>query len=149
MNEPTETIAELDAMHAKAKAAFERRDIAAYRELFAPALTYRQADGRTIDRDRLMSDVHVQFRRFSWVRSSFVREHIEVKVERVTEILIQTGSVGATAFLVVHRTWELVRRGRYIWGKQGGRWMIEAVEVLEESVSPGRFSIGFQSPPAA
>ena len=96
-----------------------------------------------------MRDVAAQFRRLSRVRSSFVRERIEADGDRVTEVLTQTASVGATAFLVLHRTWELTRRGRYTWRKQGERWLIEAVEVIEEHVSPGRFSFGFRPPDAA
>ena len=149
MNEPSQTTAQLDAMHAEAKAAFERRDLAAYRDLFAPGLAYRQADGRVIGRDDLMKDVGIQFRRLSRVRSSFVREQIEADGDRATEVLTQVGSVSATAFLVVHRTWELIRRGRYTWRKQAGRWLIEAVEVIEEQVGPGRFSLGFRPPNAA
>lgn len=135
-------------MHAEAKAAFERRDFSGYRDLFAPGLAYRQADGRAIDRDDLMRDVCTQFRRLSWVRSTFVREHVEVDGNCATQILTQTGAVGATAFLVVHRTWEPVRRGRYRWRKQGGRWHVEAVDVIEEHVSPGRWSFGFRPPNA-
>lgn len=149
MTMPSQITAELDEMHAHAKAAFERRDLSGYRELFAPELTYRQADGRVINRGRLMSDVEAQFHRLSWVRSSYERETIEYEGDRVIEVLTQTATVGATAFLVLHRTWELLRRGRYTWRKQAGRWRIEAVEVLEERVGPGRFSIGLQPPNGA
>jgi hypothetical protein len=48
------------------RAAFERRDLARYRDLFAPGLVYKQADGRVIDRDRLMRDVDAQFRFERW-----------------------------------------------------------------------------------
>ncbi len=69
-----DTIAlELDAMHERAKRAFEQKDLAAYRELFAPELAYCQPDGRVIDRDQLIRDVKLQFRRLSWVRGSFAR----------------------------------------------------------------------------
>ena len=147
MQVPSLIIAELDAMHARARSAFEHRDLAAYRDLFAPELRYRQPDGRTIDRDCLTRDVAAQFRRLSRVQWSFVRDHIEMGEDRATEILTQTGSVGATAFLLVHRTWDLFRKGRYTWRRSGGRWCIEEVEVLEEQVSPGRFQFGFRPSP--
>src|SRR5438034_2560072 len=99
-------------MHARAKSAFESRDLAVYRDMFAPVLKYHQPDGRTIDRDRLMRDVAAQFHRLSRFQSSFVRDHIEFGEDRATEILTQTGSVGATAFLIVHRTWNFTRKGR-------------------------------------
>ena len=126
-----------------------RRDLVAYRDLFAPGLTYRQADGIVVDRDRLMRQVGAQFRRLSRVHSAFVREHIEADGDQAIEVLTQKASVGSTAFLVVHRTWELTRKGRYTWRKHDGRWLIEAVEVLEEHVGPGRFSIGIWPPSVA
>jgi hypothetical protein len=148
MNDSSLITTELDELHAQARAAFERRDLAQYRDLFEPGLAYRQADGRVIDRDRLMRDVDAQFRRLGWLRSRFVREHIEFDDNRATEILVQTASAGSTAFFVVHRVWELTRRGRYVWGKQSGRWQIQEVEVLQEQVSPGRFHVGFRADPS-
>jgi hypothetical protein len=149
MDEHTLTVAELDAMHAEAKAAFDRRDLSAYCALMSPELTYRQADGRIIGRDDLLRDVRIQFRRLSRVRSSFVRQSIEVDGDRAIETLTQTACVGATAFVVVHRTWQLTRRGRYTWRKQAGRWLIEAVEVIDETLGPGRWSLGFRAPDTA
>ena len=142
MEASSQLIAELDAMHDRASRALACRDLAAYRDLMAPNLKYRQIDGRTIDRNRLMRDVAVQFRRLNRLESSFSREHIEIGEDRATETLTQSGSVGATAFLVVHRSWDFTRKGRYTWRKSQGRWMIEEVEVLEEQVSPGRFRFG-------
>jgi hypothetical protein len=147
MNDSSQVMAELDEMHAQARAAFERWDLAQYRDLFAPGLVYRQADGRVIDRDRLMRDVGAQFRRLSWFRSMFVREQFEFDGNRATETLVQTGSVGTTAFFVVHRVWDLTRRRRYVWEKRSGRWQIEEVEVLQEQVGPGRLHVGFRADP--
>ena len=123
-------------MHAEARAAFDCRDLSRYRDLFAPGLTYRQADGRVIGRDDWMRDAGAQFHRLSRIRSSFARERIEAEGDGAIEILTQTASVSTTAFVLVHRTWELTRRGRYTWRKHGGRWMIEAVQAIEEQVSP-------------
>ncbi len=137
--------AALDARHSRSRAAFERRDLEAYRAIFAPGLRYRQLDGRVIDRDRLIKDVGVQFRALAWIRSDFTRESIKLDGERVIEVLTQRAQLGTSAFLVVHRTWELHRRGRYTWIRQGDEWLIEAVEVLEESVT-GRLAVGLHHP---
>ena len=59
--------------------------------------------------------------------------------------MTRTVTAAATAFLVVHRTWEYAVRGRYTWRKDQGRWRIEAIEVLEQRVRPGRFSFGFRA----
>jgi len=115
MKEPSQIAAELDEMHTELRVAFERRDLARYREVFAPRLKYQQADGHVIDRRRLMRDVAAQFRSLSWIRSSFVREHIEIGEDHATEVLTQTASGGVTVFFIVHRTWYVTRRGRYIF----------------------------------
>lgn len=143
-----EPAAELDAMHDRARAAFLARDLDGYREIFAPALSYRQADGRVIDRDQLMRDVADQLRRFDRVRSSFTREHLDVGAggDRATETLTQEVAAGVTVFVVVHRAWRLTRRARYAWARREGRWQIDAVEVLEERPGPGGFAFGLRPP---
>jgi hypothetical protein len=83
-------------------------------------LKYQQADGRVIDRQRWMRNVGAQFRRLSWSRSSFVREHIEIGEDHATEVLNQTASAGVTVFFMIHRTWYLTRKSRWIWGKEAG-----------------------------
>jgi Domain of unknown function (DUF4440) len=141
MRETTEIAAELDARHYDAKRAFEHKDLAAYREIFAPDLAWCQADGRIIGRQQLMRDVASQFRRLRWVRSSFARESIEPGDDRVVELLTQTAFAGATAFFFIHRIWNITRKGRYYWTKIVDQWQIDRVEVLEEHVA-GHFKFG-------
>jgi hypothetical protein len=136
----------LDAMHAAAKDAFERRDFAAYRELFAPGLTYRRADGGVVGRDELIRDAMMQSRCYRRMRSAIVREALEVEGDRAVEVATRTVRVGVTAFLVVHRCFEYVVRGRYTWRKADGRWRIEAIEVLEQRIALGRSSFGLRAP---
>jgi hypothetical protein len=143
MRENVEITTELDARHNDAKSAFEHKDLPAYREIFAPDLAYRQADGSVIGREQLMRDVATQFSRLRWVRSSFARESIEVEDDRAAELLTQTGLAGTTAFLFVHRIWKITRKGRYYWTKVEDRWRIERVEVLEEHVT-GHFEFGLR-----
>ncbi len=144
-DEDSRYASELDAIHAEAKAAFERKDLATYTSLFAPGLRYRQRDGRVIGRDQLMRDVRAQFRRFNRVQSSFIREHLEVSDGRVTEILEGTGSAEVTAYWVVHLKWNVTRRGRYLWTRAEGHWQIEEVDVWEEKVSGGPLWFGLQA----
>ncbi len=145
MREAAQFATELDARHAEAKRAFERRDLAAYREIFAPDLAYCQADARVIGREQLMRDVAIQFDRLRWVRSSFTRESIEPGNDRAIELLTQTALAGATAFFFIHRIWKIARKGRYHWTKVENQWRISRVEVLEECVT-GHFKFG--SPPS-
>jgi hypothetical protein len=146
MREESRVAAELDAMHLEAREAFEHRNLAAYRELFAPGLTYCQADGRVIGRNRLMRDVAAQFRRLDGIRYSFERKSIEIGDGRANELLTQTGCAYVTVFLIVHRIWEVSRRSRFYWTDVGEQWRIERVEVIEEHVSTGRFRIGLRPP---
>ena len=138
---------ELDAMHDMAKTAFERGDFAAYRELFTPDLSYQRADGRVVGRDDLMRDARTQSGAAGLTRSAIVREALDVDDEgdRAVEIATRTVTAAATAFFIVHRTWEYTVRGRYTWRKDQGRWRIEAIEVLEQRVRPGRFTFGLRA----
>jgi hypothetical protein len=142
MTDTSTIIDELDARHADARRAFEKKKLAAYTSIFTPSLAYHQRDGQTIGRDQLMRDVRAQFRRLSIVRSSFVREQIDIENDRATEHLIQTATATATAFFFVHRTWAISRKARYVWCKTEVGWQIEKVFVLEEDVSSLGFHVG-------
>jgi hypothetical protein len=146
MRDLAEVAAELDGVHGIARAAFSRRDFGAYMSLFSPDLRYRQSDGKVIDRDRLRRDVQAQFCRLGAASSTFVREKIEFADGKAIEILCQTASARATAFFVLHRTWDISRRGRYVWRLDAGRWVIEDVEVLEEEIKSRGLSIRLRAP---
>jgi hypothetical protein len=141
-----EIIAELDAEHAHAREAFGRKDLIAYMSVFSPTLRYRQPNGKVLDRERLMCDVEAQFHGYTVFRANSVRDHIELFDDNVIEALTQTASVWATMFFVVHRAWNLTRRGRYTWRKTEHGWQIEDVEVLEEALQPRQFHCGFRLP---
>ena len=63
-----------------------------------------------------------------------MREGLEVAGGRIAETLSVIASAQLTAFLVVHCTWNVTRKGKYVWSKAEDRWQIEEVEVMEESV---------------
>src|ERR1700743_1241736 len=103
--------AELEARHAEAQRAFAARDIGAYRAIFSPALAYRQPGGKVIGRDTFVGQVGVQFHRMSRVASAYTREALTVADDEATESLTQTAALQATAFGILHRSWDLHRRG--------------------------------------
>lgn len=144
---------ELDAMHAKAAEIIARRDFAAYRNLFLPELSYQRADGRVVGRDELVRDAVRQTHGFRSRHSTIVRETLDLdgdgndNGDRVTEVVTRTVRVGVSAFLVVHRTFEYVIKGRYTWRKVDGGWRIERIEVIEHRVAPGRFIFGLRARP--
>jgi hypothetical protein len=80
------------------------------------------------------------------VSSTFDREQIEMADGKAIEILCQTASASARVFLVPHRTWDMARRGRYVWRSVDGRWLIEQVEVIAETVKSRGFSVSFRAP---
>jgi hypothetical protein len=125
---------ELDARHAKAQAAFSRRDISAYCEMFSPTLAYQQLNGRVIGCDQLMRDVAAQFRQLSSAESSFTREAMRVTDSEVTETLMQAATAETSAFGFIHRRWKLNRRATYCWTKRQEIWTIERVTVHSETM---------------
>ncbi len=144
MSDPAEVAVELDAAHRKAKLAFICKDLSTYMSLFSVDLRYRQLDGKVINRARLERDIQAQFSRLSAATSAFDREQIEIVDGKAIEILRQTASARATSFFVLHRTWDISRRGRYVWKLDDGQWVIQEVEVIEETVQSRGFSLSLR-----
>lgn len=139
-------VAELDALQARARAAVERKDLAAYIGLFSPDLRYRRADGEVIDREALLRDAQEQFRRFDRVRITSTRTGLSTSGGRAEELFTQSIVLGATVFLVVHRSATYTRNVRCVWREAEGRRLIDEFDVLDERVEPGPFRFGFRPP---
>ena len=136
--------AELDAAHDRARAAYARRDAKAYMTIFHPALTYAQADGRTIGHEQLARDVRDQLARVDTAATEFRREALELRdPATATETLEQRASFAVRAFGILRREWTVRRRGRYEWVRTAGTWQLRRVEVLAEEVT-NRFSVGLR-----
>jgi Domain of unknown function (DUF4440) len=133
---------ELDARHAAAQIAFSHRDLDAYRALFSPSLSYRQADGRVIGRDELMKNVASQFRRLSMTKSSFSREQFSVGGNEAAETIRQSATAEATAFGLLHRRWKIDRHAAYRWTKINGVWTIGSVSVFSETMTGDGWRLG-------
>ena len=129
-------LAELDAAHALASAAYAQRDVDACRRVFAEDLQYTQLNGETIGVDRLMSDVMDQFSRVKACGSTYERESIEIEgSELATEMLTQSAWAEIPAFGLFRRRWQIRRRGRYTWRKTADGWKLAKVVVLAETVT--------------
>ena len=139
--------AELDAVHVRAQRAFESCDLEAYMAIFSPDLAYRRANGQSISRDQLARDVSIQFRRLKTAVSSYSRESIRLNGDEVQELLEQRASASATAFLIVHRIWDLKRKALYTWRNSIDGWQIVEATILEEQLSSRGFSLGLLPPP--
>jgi len=137
----------LDIEHRKAKDAFSRKDERAYMEIFTADLSYQQPDGRVIGREQLRKDVRNQLAVLHSVKTSYKREELELRGQKVAEQLRQTASFTSRHFGILYRTWHIHRVGRYVWIKTDDGWRVRQVIVLEESVTH-RGSKLFTSPNA-
>jgi len=126
----------LDAIHRSAQAAYIRRDSRAYMDVFSADLTYRRADGKTIGRDELAENVRSQLSMLDSADTSFIREKLEVVGPEATEFLRQVATVKTRHFVVIRRTWNIERVGKYVWQNTDQGWRIQEVEVLKETVTP-------------
>ncbi len=73
------------------------------------------------------------------------REKLEFVGDEVRELIEQRAQGLVTAFVVVHRTWDLKRTGLYKWHKDGRGWQITEVTVLAEQTT-SRFTFGLHPP---
>jgi ketosteroid isomerase-like protein len=136
MNIDIEAIAkELDNVHAKARSAYLKRDLNAYRAVFTEDLRYLQPNGKPIGLQQLMRDVGKQLAQFKSVDSEFTRESIAMNQDgSVTQFGSLNGTYSVSIFFFFTKTWKIVRRGRYTFRKIDDEWRICEVEVLSETV---------------
>ena len=133
----------LDAIRASAQRALLEKDLVRYMSLFSPQLTYRQLDGRTIDRTRLAHDVQRQLETLESPGSRSQRQSLELTDMGAVEIINQEASATATAFGgLLRREFRVRRKGRYVWTQTAGEWYIAEVEILEEQVVGSRIRLG-------
>jgi len=129
----------LDARRARARLALIEKDLIGYMALFSPELTYRQLDGRTIDRTRLAQDVQRQIETLENAESVPHRESLELTDIGAVEIVAQEATATASAFGgLLKREFRVLRKGRYIWKRIADEWCIAMVEILEEQVAGSR-----------
>ena len=115
MNQPDSVLAtaQLDALHRQARDSYEKKDLRAYMDLFAPDLRYKQRNGQVIDRPALAVDVASQLASIETVETTYVREAIHFDGDLAVELLSQTAVTTVRYFVFLRRTWVLKRRGRY------------------------------------
>ena len=131
----SQLLSELDAAHSAAIHAFESKDIEAYRSCFTPGLKYIQADGKTIGRVRLMSDVKAQLDRVHSLGTSYDRKAVcRHSDDRVTETLHQSAWVKVRVFVFFKKHWSIDRSGEYTWQRTAGQWKLDKVVINSESV---------------
>ena len=140
----TPAIAESEVIIAKrlraCRDAYRARDADAYLSVFSKDLRYHQADGVTIDFERLSLDVQAQLKRISTVDMSSRLKSSERQGDSIIQIYSVQAYLADTAFAVLHRIWKLHREAQFTWREFAEGWLVTEVLVLREKV----IGAGFQ-----
>jgi hypothetical protein len=121
--------------HEESRRRYRARDLQGYMSFFAPDLSYRQANGQTVNFAQLSAQVATQLRNMSAADWTARVDSEERDGDRITETVTQNGTYVATAFGFLHRTWRFERRAKYTWKVHEGAWRIASVEVVEERMT--------------
>ncbi len=127
-------IKEIDEMHQLSKDALAQKRLESYLEIFSENLTYKQLDGKVIDKKELARNTASYFNRLKNATSKFVRKKYSIEGNRFTENLIQTATASIKVFIFFTKRWTVEREGIYEWVKIEGKWKIEKVEILNEKI---------------
>jgi hypothetical protein len=137
MIDPGALAKDLDAVHSRARACYQAKDLGGFMTLYAADLRYKQPDGKTIGWDQLAHDVSAQFMVIDRAETTYVRESLVVDDDTATETLQQTATITMRHWIFFKRTWHLSRRGQYVWKRTCEGWKVHVVEVLSETVRRG------------
>ena len=125
---------EIDEMHQFSNEALGQKRFDAYINIFSDNLTYKQLNGKIIDKKQLAKDTTFYFSRLRTSKSQYERKDFSIEGNRFTENLIQKATVSIKVFLFFTKKWTIERTGIYEWIKIEGNWKIEKVEILNEKI---------------
>ena len=128
------TLNEIDKIHLLSSEAIEQKQFDDYINIFSEKLTYKQFNGKIIDKKQLTKDTIVYFSRLKTLKSKYERKNYSIEGNRFTENLIQQATVSITVFFFFTKKWTIEREGTYEWNKTEDNWKIEKVEILKEKV---------------
>lgn len=125
---------EIDKMHQFSNETLGQKRFDAYINVFSDNLTYKQLNGRIIDKMQLAKDTAFYFGRLKSFTSQYERKNYSNTEKRFTENLIQKSTVSIKVFFFFIKKWTIEREGIYEWINNDGNWRIEKVEILNEKV---------------
>lgn len=125
---------EIDSAHLSANDALKKKNFELYAEHFSNDLKYKQLNGRTIDKKKLMSDIAVYFDRILKFSSDYKRISFQVVDDKIIERLTQKSHVAIKVFIFFSKKWTVEREGIYEWKKKNEQWEITSVEIVNEKV---------------
>jgi hypothetical protein len=127
-------ITEIDKTHLAANLALKNRDFDAYLGYFSDDLTYKQLNGKTIDKDQLSDDTKRYFYRIKSFDSKYTRLSSSFENDLFSEKLVQKATATVRIFIFFSKKWSVEREGIYKWKKADGDWKIFDVEVTREKI---------------
>ena len=127
-------IKEIDSAHFSANDALKNKNFESYAQHFSESLKYKQINGRTIDKKKLISDIAIYFDRIIKFSSDYKRTDFEVLYDKIIERLIQKSEVAIRIFIFFSKKWTVEREGIYEWKKYDNQWKITSVEIINEKV---------------
>lgn len=125
---------EIDEMHKFSSEALGQKRFDAYINIFSDNLTYKQLNGKIIDKKQLAKDTALYFSRLKNSNSQYERTDFSIEGNRFTENLIQKATASIKIFFFFTKKWTVERAGIYEWIKTEDNWKIEKVEILNEKV---------------
>jgi len=132
---PADLPASLDAIHIKVREAFARRDLPAYARYFDSEVDYRDAKGRRLTRDELLSSVSRQLERLTAFTSSFTRESLAVVDGDAVEVGSQHATIALRILLLLELRWTVRRHGTFTWRRdRADGWVLRRVDLDDEEM---------------
>ncbi|EOR95197.1 hypothetical protein ADIARSV_1685 [Arcticibacter svalbardensis MN12-7] len=125
---------EIDHAHLLAKEALKKKDFKSYAENFSNDLKYKQLNGLTINKTKLVNDIAVYFKRVISSSSDYKRITFQVVDDKIIERLVQKSQISLKIFIFFSKKWTIEREGIYEWEKNNGKWEIIRVEIIKEKV---------------
>ncbi len=125
---------EIDQMHQFANKALGLKRFDAYINIFSDNLSYKQLNGKIIDKKELAKDTAFYFSRLENSQSQYERKDFSIEENRFTENLIQKATSSIKVFFFFTKKWTVERVGIYEWIKIEDNWKIEKVEILSEKI---------------
>ncbi len=128
----TEILNKIDRIHEKGLDAIRDRNFESYMSIFAEDLSYKQLNGKVIDKKRLTNDQKRYFSRIVSANSSYQRITYTYNNDLFSETLQQEAEISIRVFAFFKKTINVMRKATYDWSKIKDDWKIINVEILEE-----------------
>lgn len=127
-------IEDIDQSHLKANQALQNKEFASYMNIFSDDLTYKQMNGKSINKGQLSNDTHKYFARIISYSNNYERIHFSMENDFFIEKLVQKATVTIRVFLFFSKKFKVEREGIYKWKKVDNVWKIAEVEIVNEKI---------------